>query len=502
MERYKAVIFVSMVLASFLTGNCLGQMPTVLSFGADPAQICIGQGVNLSWQVDDAENISIEPDLNVVDAVGQKNIFPKNNTTYKLTASNANGNITAELNVVAIDCIAIEKFMAEPQEVCKGSNATLQWIVVGASNVTIDHDIGEVPSTGFIEVTGNETTTYNITAINGTRVSSANSTLIVDLSCPSIDYFEVDTPDIIKGSNATLSWNVTNAENASLDNGIGEVDHQGSMQVSPDSSVIYKLNATNGTNSVTSEKIVNVSVKFPEIIDFAAIPSTVVRGTNSTLSWNVTGADFVSIDPNIGKIAVAANDSQNVIVEESMTYILTAGNASGNVTETETISVNNIAYDFVARAPYARWYSEKDGYQQDLKFPGAERSEYGFAKYDDESHSILKIGPPEEGFIIGDYTEDMRAMGYFIDSRDVIDFQAELGWSPLGDIIIGPKLGVVTLDNYNLFNYLPFRGSVQTLIPLREYASNQPVFSIKLDANGGNSGDHTYIKEMRISRDQ
>lgn len=499
MEKNKAVILVLMVLACFLTGNCLGQMPSVSSFVADPAQICIGQGVNLSWQADDAENISIEPDLNVVDAVGSKNIFPRNNTTYKLTASNANGNITAELNVVAIDCIAIDNFMTEPQEVCKGSNATLQWIVVGASNVTIDHDIGEVPSAGLIEVTGNETTTYNITAINGTRVSSANSTLIVDLSCPSIEYFEVDIPDIIKGSNATLSWNVTNAENVSLDNGIGKVDHLGSIQVSPDSSVIYTLNATNGTNFVISEKIVNVSVKFPEIIDFAASPITVVRGTNSTLSWNVIGADFVSIDPNIGR--VTGNNSQNVIVEENTTYILTAGNASGNVTETETISVNDVAYDFVARAPYARWYSEKDGYQTDLKFPGAETSTFGFAKYDDASHSSLKMGPPDEGTIIGDYTDDMRAMGYFIDSRDMFSFQAELGWNPAGDITIGSKLGVVPLDNYNLFNYLPFRGSVQAIIPLREYAGNQPVFSIRLDANGGSYGDHTYIKEMRITRD-
>lgn len=501
----KAVIFVSMVLACFLTGNCLGQMPTVLSFVADPAKICIGQGINLSWQVDNAENISIEPDLNIVDAMGSRNIFPRNNTTYKLTASNANGNITAELGVVVTDCIAIENFIAEPQEVCKGSNATLQWNVVGASNVTIDHDIGEVPSTGLIEVTGNENTTYNITATNDTRISTTNTSVIVDLSCPSIEYFEVDMPDIIKGSNATLSWNVTNAANISLDNGIGEADLLGSIQVSPDSSIIYRLNATNGTNFETSEIIINVSTKLPDVVDFAANPSMVVKGTNSTLSWNVTGADFVSIDPNIGK--VTGNGTQDVIMEDSTTYILTAGNASGNVTETATVNVDNIAYDFIARAPYADWHAEIDGEEYGFKFPVQEAERHGYAKYGNTENSILKIGPRSEGRIIGDFTKDMIEMGYFIDPRDKLSFWADLSdsdifsaWdlNPLSDVIVNPMLGSSSLRSYGIHSY---QRSVTEHISLEENAGEMPRFYLVVDCNGRDYGDDIFVKEMRIIRE-
>lgn len=488
-------------MASLMTtGYCLGQdLPVVLSFTAEPTKICNGQSINLSWEVDDADNISIEPDLFIVETRGSKNIFPKNNTTYKLTAKNANGNITADLNVTVNDCIAIEKFLAKPQQVCKGSNATIQWMVVGATKVTIDNDIGEVNSTGSIEITGNENTTYNLTAINGTLISNANLTLAVDLRCPSIEYFDVDRPDIIKGSNASLSWNITNAENVSIDNGIGEVGLSGSKMISPDSSVIYKINATNGTNFITSEKIVNVSTKFPEILDFTARPSTVVRGTGSILSWNVTDADYVSIDHNIGE--VAGNSSKEVIGEEDTTYILTAGNASGNVTEMATISVDDTAYDFVARAEYADWYAEINNQRHELPdFPISETSIYGYARWGDDAQTILKIGPREGGKIIGDYTRDMVNMGYFIDPRDTLSIWAEAfdPWNPMTDVIIEPVLGTSQISPPdNIYFGSP---PVDESTSLREYAGDRPRFSLVIDCNGRDYGDDVNIKKLKIVR--
>jgi hypothetical protein len=494
------VLLVLLGLVGLMASESLAQEPLkIRSFKADPAAMCAGQSTILSWDVSGAENVTIEPDVYSGEPNGFAEIFPQNNTTYKLTAFSDNVNAVAKLKVVVTDCIAIEKFAVEPEKVCKGSNATVQWKVAGASNVTIDHGIGEVPSTGMMEVTGNESTTYNLTAINGTKNSTANSTLAVDLSCPSINNFEADRPDIIKGSNATLRWNVTNAENVSIDNGIGEVDLSGSMDVSPDSSVIYTLNATNGTNFAISEEIVNVGIKFPEIIDFTASPGLIIRGTESILSWNVTGADYISVDPDIGK--VVSNGRKKVIGEENTTYILTAGNASGNVTEISSISITNIAYDFVARAPYAKWSVFSPSYDGRIDFGESDRSTHGFVRYDDAAKTVLKIGPPDQGKIIGDFSEDIKNMGYFIDSRDTFNFWAEMGLSPLANVNIDLKLDIVPLRYYNLYRVPPFGGTAREPIVMNRYAGREPNFSLILDSNGYAYGDHTYFREMKIVRE-
>ncbi|MCX6674781.1 MAG: hypothetical protein NTY37_13500 [Methanothrix sp.] len=304
---YKIVVVIVLLgLIGLMASESLAQEPLkIRPFRADPSAICAGQGTILSWDVSGATNVTIEPDIHSVGLTGSFEVFPRNNTTYELTASNNDRDAVAKVKVVVKDCIAIEKFLVEPQKVCKGSNATLQWKVVGASNVTIDHGIGEVPSMGVMEVTGNMSTTYNLTAINGTKNSTANSTLAVDLSCPSINGFEVDRPDIIKGSKTELSWDVTNAENVSID-GIEEANHTGSREVSPNSTIVYTLNATNGTNFAISEKLVNVRNKFPEIKDFTASPSSIVRGT--VTSWpgrhmqngmqKSTARNMVSISPS------------------------------------------------------------------------------------------------------------------------------------------------------------------------------------------------------------
>jgi len=374
--------------------------------------------------------------------------------------------------------------------------------VVGATNVTIDHDIGEVPAGGVTEVIGNESTTYNLKAINGTKNATANSTLTVDLSCPKIVSFEVDRPDIVKGSNATLRWNVTNANNVTIDNEIGEVPLEGYRDVSPYSSVIYTLNATNGTNFAISEKILNVETKFPEIIDFTASPGSIVRGTESSLSWNVTGADRIFIDHDIGE--AASSGSQKVAVERDTDYIITAGNASGNVTKIATVSVTNIAYDFVARAPYAEWHAEIDGQTYGFEFPRPESSTNGYAKWSDIAHSILKIGPRRGGRIIGDFTGDMMNSGYFIDPRDTLNFSIGLSdWTAVStNVIITPMLGANSLGSYNLDALSLDKRDTKDLISLSEYAGRNPGFYLIVDCNGRDWGDNININEMKIVRGQ
>jgi hypothetical protein len=71
------------------------------------------------------------------------------------------------LNVFGHPYPVIESFQAEPVVVSPGETANLSWSVIGASNVKIDPDIGEVALRSFAEVQPSETTTYILMATNG-----------------------------------------------------------------------------------------------------------------------------------------------------------------------------------------------------------------------------------------------------------------------------------------------------------------------------------------------
>jgi peptidoglycan-associated lipoprotein len=69
-----------------------------------------------------------------------------------------------------------------------------------------------------------------------------------------------------------------------------------------------------------------------------ASPDTIDKGQSSTLTWQTTNANSVSIDNGVG--AVQPNGSQQVTPTESTTYTLTAKGDGGTQTATARVTVN------------------------------------------------------------------------------------------------------------------------------------------------------------------
>jgi peptidoglycan-associated lipoprotein len=69
----------------------------------------------------------------------------------------------------------------------------------------------------------------------------------------------VNPGTIDKGQSATLTWQTSNANDVSIDNGIGAVQPNGSQQVSPSDSTTYTLTAKGdgGTQTATARVTVN-----------------------------------------------------------------------------------------------------------------------------------------------------------------------------------------------------------------------------------------------------
>jgi hypothetical protein len=74
----------------------------------------------------------------------------------------------------------------------------------------------------------------------------------------------------------------------------------------------------------------------PAIASFTASPSTVSAGTNVTLSWNVTGASYLDLTPQVGAIR---GNSVVVTPSQSTTYTLNSTNKFGRSSSTVTVTV-------------------------------------------------------------------------------------------------------------------------------------------------------------------
>lgn len=102
--------------------------------------------------------------------------------------------------------------------------------------------------------------------INGYQIRSA-------FPLPEIDTFTARPSLIASGETTTLDWQITGADSAEIDNGIGSIDAtSGSLVVSPTTTTTYTLTATNGGGPITSELTVGVDVPVlpPVLSEFLA----------------------------------------------------------------------------------------------------------------------------------------------------------------------------------------------------------------------------------------
>jgi hypothetical protein len=166
-------------------------------------------------------------------------------------------------------------------------------------------------------------------------------------SLPAVNSFSAAPASILVGAVITLSWNVSGATTVFIDQGVGVVAAAGSTSVAPGVSTSYTLTATNSAGSVTAATQVVVNSgslpqpqNMPVINSFAAAPANLLIGGSSILSWNVSGATSVVLDPGAG--GVNAISSKSVSPGSTTSYTLTASNAVGWVSQTIVVTVTTV----------------------------------------------------------------------------------------------------------------------------------------------------------------
>jgi peptidoglycan-associated lipoprotein len=149
---------------------------------------------------------------------------------------------------------------------------------------------------------------------------------------------QVSRDKIQQGQDVKVSWTSKDAKAVSL-NG-QKVDRIGSKVYTPDSTTTYTAVATRGSKEARDSKTVDVASRAARpTISISADPEGIVRGSSTTLRWNSTNADKVTIS-DLG--TVQGSGSRAVSPSQSTTYTAEALGPGGTADAEARVTVSEV----------------------------------------------------------------------------------------------------------------------------------------------------------------
>lgn len=300
------------ILLLIAIGLSVAQQPVINSFEAAPNPVILGSGCNLSWTTTDATSVYIDQGIGVVPPNGSRVIKPDTTKSYSIVVISANNSTSKPIEVVVVlERPKINAFTAEPMEIRIGKSTNLSWNVTGATvGVSID-PIGDIPEIGNISVSPLGKASYILKATN----ESGTIERKLELGCinPTAN-LTVSPSRILYGDQATLEWNVTEANRVSIDNGIGNVALSGSKDVTPEKRTTYTLTASNPCGEEAYNNNTATVDVFHEIYNFAS------RGEDA--SWRSADGSLVFGYRTKEQSSGSVGQISDVMVRSAITELL------------------------------------------------------------------------------------------------------------------------------------------------------------------------------------
>jgi hypothetical protein len=159
---------------------------------------------------------------------------------------------------------------------------------------------------------------------------------------PATGSFSVANGNINCGQTATLNWQTGETVDANI-SGIGKVAPSGSQTVSPHATTNYDFSATGPGGTVTGTGAVNVNTKVdasltanPAETHYRKIGEKVITQDSSTLTWQTSNADNVTLDNN----KVDPSGTQMVKPEPADTSQVAEGQPARTIDENKSYNLN------------------------------------------------------------------------------------------------------------------------------------------------------------------
>ena len=178
----------------------------------------------------------------------------------------------------------------------------------GTSFDTVTRTFSWTPAIGQ---TGSYAPEFTVTDGEATDTITVQITVVphppvVELSASSL------TIDI--GESPTLTWTSSYADTCTIEPDIGDVPVNGSVAVTPQQITVYTITAAGPGGTATRSATVSIT---PPAVTLTASPTTILYGSQSTLTWTSSHAETCTIEPGIGDVPL--NGSVTVSPEETTT---------------------------------------------------------------------------------------------------------------------------------------------------------------------------------------
>ncbi len=276
--------------------------------------------------------------------------------SFRLTVKNTDGlmgTATTTVSIISVSPVSVATFTASPSTINPGQTSTLSWVALNATTVTISPGIGNVSATGSTQVTPATTTTYTLTATNS--AGSVNATAVVTVQAAPVLNPQIvmyNGSPLIGGRPIDLELSTVNATAVTI-SGLGSEPVNGSVSTGVlNTTTSYTMTAT-GANGNTVSAVITITVapqNVPQIVMFAATPSTINSGQSTQLCWQVNGATSITISSGVGK-NLPTNSCQTISPTATTTYVLTATNAAGQNQASVTVNVGSVQITQFAANP-------------------------------------------------------------------------------------------------------------------------------------------------------
>ena len=264
------------------------------------------------------------------------------------------GTVIAEFKVNSTQTqnCTVNSFGANYTNITPGQPSTLSWETDNCTSASISPSVGNVNVNGTHVVHPTQTTTYTLTATGSNGVSDTSTVRInvtaVNNTCV-INNFIATPSAINQGDSSNLAWYTSDCANVKLYNGNNLIGTyygmSGNQSVFPTQTTTYTLKGYSSNGANTSTKTATVTVnQIPQnctINSFTANPTSITVGQSSTLAWNTSNCNYVTIS-NLN-YNVPLSGQQDVWPTSTTTYVLTAYSSNGQTqTRTATVTVNQI----------------------------------------------------------------------------------------------------------------------------------------------------------------
>lgn len=235
--------------------------PEIKSFSTNKTEILSGNSIELTWDIENFDKISINNGIGNVTGKNSISITPNHTQTYKLVAENAFNKSERELTITVLLLPKIKEFRSKQQKLEFEKETQLVWDIENAEKIEL-HWMGNmeiIPNKGDKTFSPSEHTNYKliVTALDGITKEEREITVQVFKKVEIKSFFS-DLDFVVESLPIKLSWEIDNASSITLSSNIqSDIDVTGmnEIEIIPKKTAVFYLKANNELFSINSPQL-------------------------------------------------------------------------------------------------------------------------------------------------------------------------------------------------------------------------------------------------------